>query len=377
MKNRVLRKTDEFRQFKAKIFFRTILMVTIAVSCIYLLYSLLLKGRFADWIVAVNQKIFRLDYDAARTLYQWTFRNHVELVFVIGMALVFFITFRIYLNWFVKYFMEINHGIDDIGRESIGEVSLPPELSATEKKINTVKHTLEKQKLDMKLTEQRKNDMVMYLAHDLKTPLASVIGYLNLLRDEKQISEELREKYLSVSLDKAERLEDLINEFFEIAKFSLSNITLQYSRISLVRLLEMLLYEFQPMLHEKNLNCNLMVPEDIIIRCDANKIQRVFDNILKNAVIYSFEDTDIDIAVAGQGEVVEITFTNRGDSISEEKLERIFEQFYRLDSSRSTSSGGAGLGLAIAKQIIELHNGTIMARSENEMVEFKVTLPVS
>ena len=178
-------------------------------------------------------------------------------------------------------------------------------------------------------------------------------------------------------MDKAERLEDLINEFFEIAKFSLSNITLQYSRISLVRLLEMLLYEFQPMLHEKNLNCNLMVPEYIIIRCDANKIQRVFDNILKNAVIYSFEDTDIDIAVAGQGEVVEITFTNRGDSISEEKLERIFEQFYRLDSSRSTSRGGAGLGLAIAKQIIELHNGTIMARSENEMVDFKVRLPVS
>ncbi|MCI9465426.1 MAG: HAMP domain-containing histidine kinase [Lachnospiraceae bacterium] len=377
LKNRVLRKTDEFRQFKAKIFFRTILMVTIAVSCIYLLYSLLLKGRFADWIVAVNQKIFRLDYDAARTLYQWTFRNHIELVFVVGTVLVFFITFRIYLNWFVKYFMEINHGIDEIGRESIGEVSLPSELSATEKKINTIKHTLEKQKLDMKLAEQRKNDMVMYLAHDLKTPLASVIGYLNLLRDEGQISDELRQKYLSVSLDKAERLEDLINEFFEIAKFNLSNITLQYSRISLVRLLEMLLYEFQPMLHEKNLNCSLMVPEDIMIRCDADKIQRVFDNILKNAVTYSFEGTDIDIAVVGEGEVVEITFTNHGDTIPEEKLERIFEQFYRLDVSRSTSSGGAGLGLAIAKQIIELHNGTIMAKSENEMVEFKVTLPVS
>ncbi len=288
-----------------------------------------------------------------------------------------FITFRIYLNWFAKYFMEINNGIDDIGRESIGEVSLPPELSATEKKINTIKHTLEKQKLDMKLAEQRKNDMVMYLAHDLKTPLASVIGYLNLLRDEGQISEELRQKYLSVSLEKAERLEDLINEFFEIAKFNLSNITLQYSRISLVRLLEMLLYEFQPMLHEKNLECNLMVPEDIMIRCDADKIQRVFDNLLKNAVIYSFEGTDIDIAVVRQGEDVEITFTNHGDTIPEEKLERVFEQFYRLDASRSTSSGGAGLGLAIAKQIIELHHGAIMARSENEMIEFRVILPVS
>ncbi len=377
MKNRVFKKTDDFRQFKAKIFFCTIWMVTIAAGCIYLLYSLFLKGRFADLIVSVNQKLLGLEYDAARTLYQWTFRNHIELVFVVGMVLVFFITFRIYLNWFAKYFMEINNGIDDIGRESIGEVSLPPELSATEKKINTIKHTLEKQKLDMKLAEQRKNDMVMYLAHDLKTPLASVIGYLNLLRDEGQISEELRQKYLSVSLEKAERLEDLINEFFEIAKFNLSNITLQYSRISLVRLLEMLLYEFQPMLHEKNLECNLMVPEDIMIRCDADKIQRVFDNLLKNAVIYSFEGTDIDIAVVRQGEDVEITFTNHGDTIPAEKLERIFEQFYRLDASRSTSSGGAGLGLAIAKQIIELHHGAIMARSENGMIEFRVILPVS
>ena len=377
MKNRVFKKTDDFRQFKAKIFFCTIWMVTIAAGCIYLLYSLFLKGRFADLIVSVNQKLLGLEYDAARTLYQWTFRNHIELVFVVGMVLVFFITFRIYLNWFAKYFMEINNGIDDIGRESIGEVSLPPELSATEKKINTIKHTLEKQKLDMKLAEQRKNDMVMYLAHDLKTPLASVIGYLNLLRDEGQISEELRQKYLSVSLEKAERLGDLINEFFEIAKFNLSNITLQYSRISLVRLLEMLLYEFQPMLHEKNLECNLMVPEDIMIRCDADKIQRVFDNLLKNAVIYSFEGTDIDIAVVRQGEDVEITFTNHGDTIPEEKLERVFEQFYRLDASRSTSSGGAGLGLAIAKQIIELHHGAIMARSENEMIEFRVILPVS
>lgn len=376
LKNRAYKKTDDFRQFKAKIFTRTILMVAVAVGCIYLLYSLFLKGRFADWIVAANQKVFGLEHDAAKTLYQWTFRNHIELVFVAGMVLVFFITFRIYLNLFAKYFMEINNGIDDIGRESTGEVSLPPELSATEKKINTIKHTLEKQKLDMKLAEQRKNDMVMYLAHDLKTPLASVIGYLNLLRDEGQISEELRQKYLSVSLDKAERLEDLINEFFEIAKYNLSNITLQYSRISLTRLLEMLLYEFQPMLHEKNLNCNLMVPEDIMIRCDANKIQRVFDNLLRNAVIYSFEGTDIDITAAGQGGNVEITFTNHGDTIPEEKLERVFEQFYRLDVSRSTSSGGAGLGLAIAKQIVELHDGTIMAKSENEMVEFKVTLPV-
>ena len=377
LKNKALKNTDDFKQFKAKIFWRTMRMAAISIVSIYLLYTFLLKGNFADWIVALYQNLFGLEYDAARTLYGWTFRNYINWVFVIGISLVFFITFRIYLNWFTKYFMQINQGIDDIGNENHGEVFLPPELSVTEKKMNTIKHTLEKQKLDMKLAEQRKNDLIVYLVHDLKTPLASVIGYLNLLHDEKQISEELREKYLSVSLDKAERLEDLINEFFEIAKYNLSEVTLQYNRINLTRLFEMLLYEFQPMLREKNLNCNLRISEDIVMRCDADKIQRVFDNILKNAVIYSFDGTDIDITVDRKNENVEIKFTNHGDTIPEEKLERVFEQFYRIDVSRSTGSGGAGLGLAIAKQIIELHNGTITARSEDEMIEFKVTLPVS
>ena len=376
MKNKTVKKTDDFRQIKRKIFFHILWSVMIAIGLIWLGVALL-QGKIANRMVNINQQWFRLDYDAARTLYQWTFRNHLDFIFVVGAAVIFFIVFRIYLNRLTKYFMEINQGIDDLINESSEDVSLSPELSATEKKINTIKHTFEKQKLDMKLAEQQKNDMVMYLAHDLKTPLASVIGYLNLLRDEEDISEELRQKYLSVSLDKAERLEDLINEFFEIAKFNLSDITLQYSRINLSRLLEMLLFEFQPMLQEKNLICNLKVPEDMMLRCDADKIQRVFDNLLKNAVIYSFEGTDIDITASGNAENVVIIFSNHGDTIPEAKLERIFEQFYRLDVSRSTQSGGAGLGLAIAKQIVELHNGTITAISENETTTFIVTLPVS
>ena len=376
MKNKTVKKTDDFRQIKIKIFFHILWSVMIAIGLICLGVALL-QGSFGDQMVNINQKWFRLDYDAARTLYQWTFRNHLDFIFVVGVAVIFFIVFRIYLNRLTKYFLEINRGIDDLINESSEDVSLSPELSATERKLNTIKHTFEKQKLGMKLAEQQKNDMVMYLAHDLKTPLASVIGYLNLLHDEEQISEELRQKYLSVSLEKAERLEDLINEFFEIAKFNLSNITLQYSRINLSRLLEMLLYEFQPMLQEKNLNCNLKVPEDMMLSCDADKIQRVFDNLLKNAVIYSFEGTDIDITASGDAENVVIIFSNHGNTIPEAKLERIFEQFYRLDVSRSTQSGGAGLGLAVAKQIVELHSGTITAISENEMSTFIVTLPVS
>lgn len=168
----------------------------------------------------------------------------------------------------------------------------------------------------------RKNDLVMYLAHDLKTPLASVIGYLTLLRDEQQISPELREKYLSITLDKAERLEDLINEFFEITRFNLSTVTLDYSSIDLVRLLEQLRFEFMPMLKEKSLTCTLCAPDALPIICDAGKMQRVFDNLLRNAVLYSYPDTEIVINAQLDGDSVSVSVVNRGNTIPEEKLRR-------------------------------------------------------
>lgn len=372
LKNKKIK--DEFSHFKTKMFLRTVLMAIGAVFVVFFMYSVV-QGRFAEWMISIIQRLLNLDYAEAFDIYQKTFRNNMDLIFIIGMLLVFFIVFRIYLNWFTKYFMEINHGIDALVYEETYEISLSPELSAIERKINTVKHTLEKQKLDAQNAEQRKNDLIVYLAHDLKTPLASVIGYLNLLHDEEEISDELRQKYLSVSLDKAQRLEDLINEFFEIARFNVSDITLTYRRINLTRLFEMLLYEFQPILQEKKLNCNIDIADDIMLQCDGNKIERVFDNLLRNAVIYSFEGTDIDIKVAERNEDIVIRFINHGSTIPKEKLSRIFEQFYRLDASRSTSSGGAGLGLAIAKQIVELHKGKIIAKSENERIEFEVCLP--
>ena len=111
-----------------------------------------------------------------------------------------------------------------------------------------------------------------------------------------------------------------------------------------------------------------------MIRCDVNKMQRVFDNLLRNAVNYSFENAEISIVVTQSKNMVHIKFANHGNTIPKEKLERIFEQFYRLDTSRSTGNGGAGLGLAVAKEIVMLHGGTITARSENEIIEFDVTI---
>lgn len=255
-------------------------------------------------------------------------------------------------------------------------IQLPPELNLVEDRMNKIKEEAIRNARRAQEAEQRKNDLIVYLAHDLKTPLTSVIGYLTLLLDERQISQELQSKYISVALDKAERLEDLINEFFEITRFNLSQINLEKIQVNLTRMLEQVSFEFQPILTEKNLRINLECPENLEIKLDADKMERVFDNLIRNAVHYSYENTIIDIVVKAEGKKITLCFHNQGNTIPKDKLDRIFEQFFRLDASRSTKTGGSGLGLAIAKQLVEAHQGTIRAFSENDTIEFFVTLPI-
>lgn len=275
----------------------------------------------------------------------------------------------------MRYLDQIVDAAARISDAQGGPIELPVEIQDVQNELNLVRERSLRNAAAAREAEQRKNDLIVYLAHDLKTPLTSVIGYLTLLRDEGQISEELRSKYLSISLEKAERLEDLINEFFEITRFNLSNITLEYSRVNLTRMLEQLTYEFQPMLLEKDLRCDLSAPPDLMLRCDVDKMQRVFDNLLRNAVNYSFQGSTISVSAVRGRQNITITFTNHGNTIPPEKLARIFEQFYRLDSARTTTSGGAGLGLAIAREIVGLHHGTITAQSAHERITFTVCLP--
>ena len=215
----------------------------------------------------------------------------------------------------------------------------------------------------------------MYLAHDLKTPLTSVIGYLTLLDECPELTTPQKAKYVGIALDKAYRLEQLINEFFEITRFDIHSVTLEKNRIDLNMMLAQITDEFYPMLAEKNLTVDIDIIEHIVMFADSDKIARVFDNLLKNAVNYSYENTKIRIGARIRRDKVIIKFRNKSDIITPEKLERLFEKFYRADSSRGTSTGGSGLGLAIAKQITELHGGTIKAKSTVDYTDFTVILP--
>ena len=254
-------------------------------------------------------------------------------------------------------------------------IRLPASMKSVEDQLNLAREEALRAQRAAREAEQRKNDLVVYLAHDLKTPLTSVIGYLTLLRDEPQISPEIRARYTGIALEKAERLEDLINEFFDITRFNLSRLELERQSVDLTRMLEQVASEFRPIFAESGLSCSLDLPPKLHYSCDPDKLARVFDNLLRNASYYSLPDSTVEIAGRIEAGKIVLTFSNAGKNIPQEKLDRIFEQFFRLDSSRATRTGGAGLGLAIAKEIVELHGGTIRADSTEDRITFTICLP--
>lgn len=248
-------------------------------------------------------------------------------------------------------------------------------LEPVEDALNALK--MELKDIEIKATEskRRQNEIVMFLAHDLKTPLTSVVAYLTMLNTREDLSEEEKKKYIATAMDKSIRLGVLINEFFEITKYNMQNIKLEKEIFDVSMMLEQIADEFYGVMAEKGLECHVEAVEGFYINGDTDKLARVFENILRNAVNYCHENSKVRIESEIIGDYIQITIANQGDQIPDEKLFTIFEKFYRLDDARSSVTGGSGLGLAISKEIIELHEGIIFAESEPEETRFIIKIP--
>ena len=221
----------------------------------------------------------------------------------------------------------------------------------------------------------RKDDLVTYLAHDLKTPLASVVGYLSLLHEAPDLPVEQRVRFTGVALDKAHRLDALIEEFFDITRFDFHDIVLTRGYVDLNLMLAQVVDEFYPTLAEQDKHAEIDVPNGLVVLVDGDKMARVFNNVMKNAIAYSYEGSTIRIGAERADGAIKIRFENQGDPIPAPKLKVIFEKFYRLDAARASNRGGAGLGLAIAKEIVVAHGGQISCESTPEHTVFTITLP--
>ena len=371
---------NNYRKLKFTILLQTVLITAITVLVGGFLLNYVIDGVYNDSFAKAFVNILttlHIKEQTAIDLYWRLIGDNKAFFMIVGFLLLFALFFYAALSKMTKYLDQVGDGIENIISDSNEPVHLITELKPIEIRLNEIKATIRRQEMESVESEQKKNDLVLFLAHDLKTPLTSVVAYLTMLDAHPDMNPDEREKYIHIALEKSQRLGALINEFFDITRLNLQNIELEPVDINLSLMLEQLADELYGVLQEKHLQCEVDVEENLEVFGDPDKLARVFDNILRNAIAYCYENTKILIGAKMKGKDIEIIFTNEGDKIPGDMLQTIFEKFYRVDGSRykSSGTGGAGLGLAIAKQIVELHGGRIMAKSDDLKTQFIVTLP--
>ena len=316
--------------------------------------------------------IFTLFNNPVITWLYWRMDALFIFYLIIGFSVIFYYYWK--KPW--AYLNEIVEATQTIYEQNDHTIALSEPLQDIANQMNQIKMSVLLSKQAVKEAEDKKNELVMYLAHDIRTPLTTVIGYLSLLSEAPDMPTEQSAKYVGIALEKAERLEKLLNELFEITRYNTKTVPLKKENFDLYCLLVQLIDEFYPTLSARGNTAVLDADENLFVMADPEKLARVFNNILKNAAAYSYLNTEIFIAAHKQNANIVITIQNHGKTISQEQLKDIFEKFNRLDEARLSDTGGAGLGLSIAKEIIHLHGGEITATSENDTVCFTVTLPV-
>lgn len=304
----------------------------------------------------------------------------VVLVYVLIGILAFAVTFLLLQEKSAAYIGRISDAVERISEgdlntqvEVVGDDEFSSMASNLNKMVEDIRRLMDKERE----SERTKNELITNVAHDLRTPLTSIIGYLELLSGPVVLQPEMQKKYIDIAYSKAKRLEKLIEDLFGFTKMNYGKLAMHVSKVDIVKLLGQLLEESYPNFANKGLSYELQsnVPAKIIT-ADGNLLARLFDNLIGNAIKYGAEGKRILVKVMADTDTVQVSVTNYGYVIPAEELPLIFDKFYRVEQSRSTHTGGTGLGLAIVKNIVDMHGGTITVKSDLNGTVFTVTLQV-
>ena len=263
---------------------------------------------------------------------------------------------------------DLNTTVDVVGDDEFSDMA-----ANLNRMVEEIRELMDKERE----AEKTKNELITNVAHDLRTPLTSIIGYLELLSGPVKLDPEMQKKYIDITYTKAKRLQKLIEDLFGFTKLNYGKISMRVSKVDIIKLLSQLLEEFYPNFMEKNLAYELQsnVPAKVIT-ADGNLLARLFDNLINNAIKYGVDGKRILVKVHATDTIVTVSVTNYGRVIPKDELPLLFEKFYRVEQSRSTNTGGTGLGLAIAKNIVDMHGGTIGVTSDLNGTVFTVKLKV-
>ncbi|WP_411830461.1 sensor histidine kinase [Paenibacillus lautus] len=275
------------------------------------------------------------------------------------------------------YLEEIRNGLREIAKGNF-DIDIPvqsgSQLGEVAESINQMSRQLHQSILEERNAEKTKNDLITGVSHDLRTPLTSILGFLEVIEEDRYQDEVELRYYVNIAYEKAQNLKKLIDDLFEYTRIN-NGLPLDIREIDMAQFMRQLIEEFVPALEKSGMECKLAAEEDLVIRADGAQLVRAYENLITNAIRYGESGKRIDIAVRSDGNQVSISFTNYGDPIPERDLPFIFDRFYRVEASRSKQTGGTGLGLAITKSIVEVQGGEIRVRSDRQRTTFDTRFP--
>lgn len=350
---------------------RLLINITLSYLVAFLIYSIL--GIIFDRIIPIavpNEMRYALCYAISFIVF-------VEIFFKL-------------IDFTIEYIRKLRRSIQQVTSGNYGvqcEVEYDDELGSLAANINVLSKTLlakekeseklkekERAALDIERNaERQKNELITNVAHDLRTPLTTIVGYLELIKDDTALSKEDVHKYSGIAYEKSIRLQEMMDDLFEFTKLDNADIKLNKSMINLSGLIMQMTDEFYPSFKDCNITPIVDLPEEnIYVQGDGQLLARVFDNLISNALKYGYHNTDLKIEVSGDKKYATVKVINHGDTIAPEDIPLLFNKFYRTDSSRNSKTGGTGLGLAITKNIVDLHHGDISVTSDDQITTFIV-----
>lgn len=350
---------------------RLLINITLSYLVAFLIYSIL--GIIFDRIIPIavpNEMRYALCYAISFIVF-------VEIFFKL-------------IDFTIEYIRKLRRSIQQVTSGNYGvqcEVEYDDELGSLAANINVLSKTLlakekeseklkekERAALDIERNaERQKNELITNVAHDLRTPLTTIVGYLELIKDDSALSKEDVHKYSGIAYEKSIRLQEMMDDLFEFTKLDNTDIKLNKSMINLSGLIMQMTDEFYPSFKDCNITPIVDLPEEnIYVQGDGQLLARVFDNLISNALKYGYHNTDLKIEVSGDEKYATVKVINHGDTIAPEDIPLLFNKFYRTDSSRNSKTGGTGLGLAITKNIVDLHHGDISVTSDDQITTFIV-----